>query len=631
MKPLSLYSIAILFLLFSFCGKELSEHGGGGDGGDGTTTKKSYREGITRISDDSLAFVLFAPGKTQVHLIGDFNNWGVSDGYKMEKDGNFFRIEVGGLSKNREYVCQYLIDDRIRIADPYCNKISDPHYDAQIPSDVYPNLIPYPSGKTTEIAMVVSTAADPYPWQVENFKPVDVQDLVIYEILIRDFTEKRTIKGVQEKLPYLKSLGINAIELMPFNEFEGNDSWGYNPSFYFATDKIYGTSRDYKEFIDLCHQNGIAVIMDMVLNHSYGQSPLVRMYQNSNGTPSSANPWYNTTSPNQTYSWGYDFNHESQYTRQFVDSVCVYWMEEYKVDGFRFDFTKGFTNTPGDGWNYDQARVNILKRIADRIWNFKKEALVILEHLTDNSEEKVLAEYGMLLWGNLNYRMNEATMGWTQQNGDGSWNSDVSWGSYKERGWGSPHLLAYMESHDEERLMFKNNSYGKAYDGYDVKSLSTGLQRTAGAAVLFFTLPGPKMIWQFGELGYDYFLGSSAEEGRLEKKPIRWDYYDVPERKALHDVFATMIAVRKEYEVFSKPQNFVYELKEPFKFITLSSSNQNVVAMANFDVVDVTKNINFYQTGIYVDYFTKGEISVTSPTQNITLSPGSYRLYIRKQ
>ena len=625
MKKHSTLLLWVFFLLLSCCDKEPKEPAPPDP--DPTPAKVLYRDGITRISADSLAFVLFAPGKTQVYLIGDFTNWSVSQSYKMEKDGNFFRLNIGGLSPNKEYICQYLIDDRIRMADPYANKLSDPVYDSSIPSEIYPNLIPYPTGKTTEIAMVVSTAIDPYPWQVENFKPAAPSNLLIYEILIRDFTEKRSVKGVQEKLPYLKSLGVNAIELMPFNEFEGNDSWGYNPSFYFATDKIYGTGRDYKAFIDACHQNGMAVIMDMVMNHSYGQSPLVRMYQNSNGTPSSANPWYNTTSPNQTYSWGYDFNHQSQYTRQLVDSICAFWMGEYKIDGFRFDFTKGFTNTPGDGWNYDQPRIDILKRMADEIWKRKKEALVILEHLTDNSEEKVLAQYGMLLWGNINYRMNEATMGWTQKNGDGSWNSDISWGSYAARGWTTPHLVAYMESHDEERLMYKNNRYGKEITDYNVKELSTGLQRTAAAAVLFFSLPGPKMVWQFGELGYDYFLGSTAEEGRLEKKPIRWDYYNHPDRKALYDVFAAMIAFRKEHALLFSTQNYTCELKEPFKYITLTSSNQSVVAMANFDVVEVTQRVDFGTSGTWRDYFTHESITIASPLAEVTLSAGEYRLY----
>ncbi len=590
-----------------------------------------YKDGITRISDDSLAFVLYAPGKSTVHLIGDFNNWQATDTYKMRKDGDRFRLSIGGLDKTKSYICQYLIDNAIRIADPYTNQVADPEYDAQIPAGIYPGLPSYPVGKTTEIAMVVSTRTDAYAWKTAPYTVKRKEDLVIYELLIRDFTEERSIKAVKAKLPYLKSLGVNAIELMPFNEFEGNDSWGYNPSFYFATDKAYGTPADYKSFIDECHANGMAVIMDMVLNHSYGQSPLVRMYQDGAGKVTANNPWYNVTSPNTTYSWGYDFNHESQYTQQLVDSVCSYWMTHYRIDGFRFDFTKGFTNKGGDGWAYDESRINILKRMTSEIWKRNPDAIVIFEHLADNAEEKALSDYGILLWGNLNYRMNEATMGWTQKNTDNSWNSDISWGSYLNRGWSQPNLVAYMESHDEERLMYKNKAYGKEYMGYNVKQLSTGLQRTGAAAVILFSLPGPKMIWQFGELGYDYFLGSSMEEGRLEKKPIRWDYYDDPDRQALFDVFASMIRLRQTHPAFTTA-DYLIDLKEPFKYITLKSAGQSsaqtICAVANFDVVTQTKTVNFTQSAHWKDYFSSHELTTTGTTADVELQPGEYRLYM---
>ena len=581
------------------------------------------REGITRISDDSLAFVLFAPRKESVYLIGDFNNWTVSESYKMEKDEeDRFWIKIGGLDKNKKYVCQYLIDNKIRIADPYCNQISDPWHDHQISASIYPDMITYPTGKTTEIAMVVSTKQDNYVWKNKNFTIKNPQNLVIYEILIRDFTEDHSIEGAKNKLSYLKSLGVTAIELMPFNEFEGNDSWGYNPSFYFATDKAYGTPTDYKEFIDECHANGMAVIMDMVLNHSYGQSPMVRMYQNTNGSVSSENPWYNTVSPNSSYSWGYDFNHESKYTEAFVDSVCAYWISEYKIDGFRFDFTKGFTNKTGDGWAYDQSRISILQRMADQIWKRKKDAVVILEHLADNSEEKVLAEYGMMLWGNMNYNANEATMGWVQ-------NSNLSNASYKQRNWLLPNLITYMESHDEERLMYKNTQWGNSSGSYNVKSLSTGLDRCKAAAVVFFTIPGPKMIWQFGELGYDYKLGSSAEDGRLDPKPIRWDYYNDNNRRALFDIYAEMNRLKNTNTLFATT-NFTIDLVNAFKYVVLKSASQTAVAMANFDVTLVTKNVNFSKTGGWTEHFSEASLTTSAETHSITLQPGEFRLYLSK-
>ena len=223
-----------------------------------------FKDGITRISDDSLAFVLFAPGKTTVHLIGDFNNWEKSETYLLKKENDRFWIKIGNLDPNKEYVCQYIIDDQLRIADPYAYKISDPRFDSEIPASIYPNLIQYPSGRTSQIAMTVTTKPNNYQWKAPNFKPGDTKNLVIYELLLRDFTTQGSINAAKERLPYLKELGVNAIELMPFNEFEANDSWGYNPTFYFATDKAYGTADDYKSFIDECHLNGMAVIMDIV-------------------------------------------------------------------------------------------------------------------------------------------------------------------------------------------------------------------------------------------------------------------------------------------------------------------------------------------------------------------------------
>jgi 1,4-alpha-glucan branching enzyme len=433
---------------------------------------------------------------------------------------------------------------------------------------------------------------------------------------------------VQDKIGYLKTLGVNAIELMPFNEFEGNDSWGYNPSFYFATDKAYGTSNDFKTFIDACHTNGIAVIMDIVLNHSYGQSPMVRMYQNGDRV-SSENPWYNTVSPNTSYSWGYDFNHESSYTKRFVDSVCAYWMKEYKIDGFRFDFTKGFTNTPGDGQQYDPSRIKVLKRIADEIRKRKSNAIIIFEHLADNSEERELSDYGILLWGNMNYNTNEATMGWGEESGGGSLKGDLSRASYKNRGWNKPNLVSYMESHDEERIMYKNELYGKSITGYNVRELAVGIQRTKAAAVILLSLPGAKMIWQFGELGYDYKLGSSMEEGRLERKPIRWDYYNVAERRSLYDLYSQMLRLRQEADYFST-ENYSADLLNNFKYVTLISEFKRAVSMANFDVTVLSRSVNFGKSSTWKEYFSGTEITTDSENKTITLLPGEFRLYIEK-
>lgn len=117
---------------------------------------------------------------------------------------------------------------------------------------------PFPADKVGTFAIAVFHGnGDGYQWQVEDFNGVDKNNLMIYELLLRDFTSEQCLETAMAKLDYLKELGINAIELMPVQEFYGNNSWGYNPNFYFAPDKYYGTSTMYKTFVDESHRQGV--------------------------------------------------------------------------------------------------------------------------------------------------------------------------------------------------------------------------------------------------------------------------------------------------------------------------------------------------------------------------------------
>jgi glycosidase len=595
--------------------------------------------GINYIDNQSVILVLHDPPalKEFVFVLGDFNDWMVHEDFYMNRtpDGTHYWISIDELEPGREYIYQYYIDGELRLADPFTHKVSDPWQDHWISNATYPNLIQYPENKTTGIASVLQTAQQPYQWEVEDFDPPAVEKLVIYELHIRDFVATRDIKTVTDTLDYLERLGVNAIELMPFNEFEGNNSWGYNPSFYFATDKAYGRANDYKKFIDEAHKRGMAVIMDVVLNHAYTQSPMVQMYFDPNagqwGQTTADNPWFNQTCPHEPWCWGHDFNHESIYTQQFIDRFNAYWLTEFKVDGFRFDFTKGFTNTQtgNQGSSYDASRVAHLKRMANHIWNVNEDAYVILEHFADNPEEKVLAEYGMLIWGNMNYAYNEATMGWTA-------NSNFTWISHKARGWSVPHLIGYMESHDEERLMFKNKEYGNSSNpAHDAKQLHIATKRNAAAAAFFFAVPGPKMIWQFGELGYDYSI-NHCEDGtindgcRTNPKPVKWDYYNNWQRRDLYNYYSELIHLKKEHEVFNT-NDFTMSVAGAQKRINLNHPEMSVVLVGNFSVEQGSMNPAFPFTGMWYDHFNNDSINVTDVNAAIDLEPGEFILFTSKK
>ena len=587
--------------------------------------------GINYIDDTSVTLVLYAPNKEYVHVIGDFSDWKLDNMYLMKKDGDNFWISIDKLESGKEYIYQYIIDGNIKVADPYADKVLDPWNDKYITDETYPNLIDYPEGKTTEIASVFQTAQTEFNWTDEGFTIPKKEDLVVYELHIRDFIATGNIKTVTDTLNYLERLGVNAIELMPFNEFEGNDSWGYNPSFYFAPDKAYGTKNDYKAFINECHKRGIAVFMDMVLNHTYGQSPFLRMYFDNNlNQPTSDNPWYNQKHnfENTDAHWGYDINHESETTQKLVDRINTYWMEEYHIDGFRFDFTKGFSNTThsasSDPWGgkYDANRIRLLKRMTDEIWKVNSDAVVIFEHLSDNVEETELANHGILMWGNANRNYNEASMGYNENN-----KSDLSWVSYKNRNWNEPNLVSYMESHDEERLMYKNLTYGNSADNYDVTELNTALERVEAALAFFFTIPGPKMVWQFGELGYDF---SIDENGRVGRKPIRWDYFDNINRKRLYNVFSALIKIKKEEEAFEST-DFTLITSTGLKRIEINHSGMDIRVIGNFEVESGEIDPNFSKTGSWYDFFSGQKISVSDVNAKISLAPGEYHIYTTKQ
>lgn len=583
---------------------------------------KGITDGINYIDNQTVTLLVYAPGKKHVHLMGDFNNWQKDNTYQLYKDGDYWWYTLTGLEKGKEYGFQYLIDNSFKIGDAYCEKILDPRFDGEIAASVYPNLKPYPT-ETEDIVSVLQPGKQAYNWKIKDFQTPAKEELVIYELLIRDFTEEGTIAAVQEKLDYIEALGVNAIELMPIQEFDSNDSWGYNPCFYFAPDKAYGTPDAYKAFIDEAHRRGMAVILDVVFNHATGQHPFARLYWEGDA-PAANNPWFNVTAPHP-YNVFNDFNHEQARTKDFFKRVLSYWLEEYKVDGFRFDLTKGFTqkqSTEATASNYDASRVAILKNYNDHVKGVKQDAIVIFEHFCDNREELELAQDGVLLWNNLNKAYAESNMGW--KNAESSLNR----GSYTDRNWTIPALMTYSESHDEERLMYKMQQYGNWTMKAD-KALR--MQRAALGAAFLFCTPGPKMIWQFGEIGYDI---SIEQNGRTGKKPVLWEYYDEPERKELYNTYSALIDFRMENpDLFISPTKITMQTTgndwDNGRAIRLEGKDRDLVLLGNFTEKEIEIAPGFTVTGSWDVLFSETPYVVTEETKNkkVTLPPHAFKLY----
>ena len=684
----------------------------------------NMRYGINYIDDDSVTFVFYDNDKSgkrheYCYVTGDWNDWErVSAGaMKYDKSSGCWWITLDGFEPDKEYRFQYRLGNAsgtdTYVSDPYTEIVYDQwndQYIAGVPA--------FPAGaKQLVSAFQINRPA--YNWKHSDFKVEDKNDLVIYEMLFRDFTTSQNIAGAMAQLDYIENLGVNAIELMPIQEFDGNLSWGYNPNHWFALDKYYGTREEYKEFIDECHSRGIAVIIDVVYNHATGSHTCAKMWWAGDRTASN-NPWFNeyATHPYNVY---HDMNHDNEMVKDHVKRSLEYLLTEYDVDGFRFDLTKGFTQKKTDpdvaAWGrYDQSRVDILKGYADHIWSVNSDAVVIFEHLSDWDEEKVLAEHGIQLWRNVNHEYRTAVGG-----GSGNFSN-----MYSNAPFGG--FVGYMESHDEERIcygagvdassvtwgicgtltgwtsditmsadgvffsaknvtfkaddMFKIRgngewndafNYGASTKGYKLPlntgyaltlgsgsqdmavpaagtydiyfsldaemvwlmspgkrpedpsvtpgetedALTVAMRRAGASAAFFLTVPGPKMIWQFGEIGYDYSIDYNDRTG---EKPVVTDaYMAVPQRKALYDTYASLLKFRRENpRFFDSDAKFEWTPSGTLKKITCSVDGKTFHVVGNFAKTSATYDV---PDGAWTDYINGGTVS-----GSITLKEGEFRL-----
>ncbi|MDE6197581.1 MAG: hypothetical protein K2F91_06930, partial [Muribaculaceae bacterium] len=379
--------------------------------------------GAVRNADGSVTFCLAAPGKSSVQMVPSWDNYQILDknlmNYQDYQGNRYFWTTVSGLADDVWYSYYYIVDDSYKVADPYAHLVLDCYSDEYLRPSVWRDAPRHPGAPYQDIMMAVYRG-DIDDYEFSPFTIPDHDNLVVYELLFRDFTGVNgqnngwgTVRKAIDKIPYIKELGFNAVELMPVMEFSGNNSWGYNTNFYMAPDKAYGSPTDYKDFIEECHRNGIAVILDIVFNQSDGLHPWYQMY------PPETNPFYNKVAP---HAWSVlnDWNQDNPLVQQQWTDALKYWLEKYNVDGFRFDLVKGLgDNASYDGIGtdaYNQSRVDRMKRLHAVIKSVKPDGIHINELLGSAAEEKALGEDGQIQWANINDASCQYAMGWDTGN-----------------------------------------------------------------------------------------------------------------------------------------------------------------------------------------------------------------------
>jgi 1,4-alpha-glucan branching enzyme len=631
-------------------------------------------DGINYGSDPTKAIlVLNAPYKDFVYVAGSFNNYTPTSAFAMKKDptsGKFW-IEITGLVANQINTYQYWVGDMtdrpanspalVKTADPFSTLVLSPFDDPEIATlGVFPSLPTYPAGQEREVSVLQtgSNGLFAFNWSAAttNFIKPKKKDLVFYEILVRDFDSNRTFQDLINRINYFRDLKINAIKIMPVMEFEGNLSWGYNTVYHMALDKRYGPPAKLKEFVDLCHQNGIAVLLDIALNHVFGRSPLERMWMLDtdndgwgNGI-SSENPYCNLNAMH-SYNVGSDLNHfinsgvGANMTTTYVKRTIEHWIKEYKIDGYRWDLTKGFTNLCPSNVsggqepctnNYQPDRVQKMKDYADIQWAADTNSLVVFEHLGVG----------------------------------GSYNEEVEWANYKRNGdvggimqWrkmtdpyanllkgqavnlsgvadATDRFVGYAESHDEERVVYKALNEAGQTQG----NLAKVLQRMPAMGSVLFLVPGPKMIWHFSDLGWERSLWTctnntvsfSNPDCKLDTKPQpQWanNWMTDVARKNIYDTWAKLINLKINENVFENGQyawNF-NDVGRPRLDVWTTTSPSAALSYAfvltNFS--DNTVNVagGFPFNGNWVNLMDNTVVNVTSGSQNVTIEPGGFRVF----
>lgn len=371
-----------------------------------------------------------------------------------------------------------------------------------------------------------------------------LKDLIIYEVMLDDYVRNYSQGGeayletFMRDIDRIKSLGVNAVEFMPWTAWPGGDfNWGYEPFLFFSVTNVYTGSQNrpldklalLNELITKLHENDIHVIMDGVFDHVCKDFPYYQMYKDKEKCP-----YIGSFGPG---GYGLDLDFHNGCTQQFVLEICKYWIDEFKIDGIRFDYTKGFyePDIPNKGLGkligdlnayigQDQSRQNIS---------------LILEHLDGYSAISVC----------------------NKVNASGCWLDPFMWTPYSffqnhrvdqrimeilnsHRWFASDEPVTYIENHDHSTIIGKMMEYGYTAGDWP---------KTQPFAIALLTSPGAPLINNAQEYGRamkmpELYHEEEWGESRVRSRPIDWaSLMADPDSQRLFWLYSTLIWIRKSH------------------------------------------------------------------------------------
>ncbi len=542
-----------------------------------------------QLSGNHVVITLYAPGKEYVALKGSWNSDYPHGELMQLADDAVWWYET--TLPDGEYEYQFNIEGIKNIADPWSEDVRwvDPNGG-------------WESGYYGHAYTVFQVGAPPFVWNDADFERPPQNEVIVYELHIGDFMSDGETHGtyldVVDKIEegYFNDLGINAIELMPVNEFEGAYSWGYNPSFYMAPESAYGSPEDLKLLIDTAHQNGIAVLLDIVFDHLWGSAPLFQLYQPPDNYEWDAHnyaacPYFQDTG--SQWEWGYKLDHWQQRTRKHLDDALHHWIDEYHFDGYRFDFTAGIGWDPASEWGATHY-ANML--------NWEDPTLILIAE-EDNPYQMNTTGFDAG-WDYSFHHMMFANLSSINSGGHNFGDmADVAShiDAYSQGYADHTAQLIYTESHDETRIVTECVEY-QGYDEEEAYDISTlGL-------VVLMTAEGTPMIYQGQE------FGQNSNDSHLDPAPLQWENLETESGQTLFENYAALIDLRKTRPAL-KENNLVVksQLSSQKSIIYWRVSGEDAfVIAANFDDNDQYLNIEFPHSGEWFNVLEGNSITIDS-------------------
>ncbi|MBD2201872.1 alpha amylase C-terminal domain-containing protein [Calothrix sp. FACHB-1219] len=548
-------------------------------------------------------FKLFAPRNQKASLVGSFSDWQETP-MKKNEDGYFYtQINLADGIYQYKFRVQsqspnFSPNEWVDVIDPYATDVDEQQK---------VGLVQIKNGKRI---------VDSYSWQYDDIALPENDELVIYEMHVSDFTggevdsEKRgQYLDAIEKLDYLQELGINAVELMPVNEYPGDYSWGYKVRHFFATESSYGSTADLKRLIDECHSRGIRVFMDGIYNHTDEECPLMLIDRNY---------WYyeymHYPEDPDNY-WGPEFNYDNYDEKldvkpawQYVGDVVRFWVQEYHIDGIRFDAVRQLANFDFLHWLAQQAKKNTVK----------KPFYNIAEHIPDTN--KVTAPEGPLdaCWHeSFHYFIVPHVCGEKFELDHLKQVLDPRQQGYKT----GTNVINYISTHDRERLFRELGDRG-IFD-------EAAFTRAKLAAVLLMTAVGIPMLW----MGEEFGEHKRKSEKVTQPKKIAWPLLENPQNRDLFDYYKKLIALRKHNPALQSDNiEFFHEDAQAklLSYVRWDNQGSQIVVVVNFadDDLNDYQIPNFPKAENWQDWFTNTPVELNEDALITDIQPYTAKIFI---